>query len=408
MTMDGNDKLFQNLKKDDTYEVVEILSDNNFGRTEKVISEENETCIRKYIYKDISKEDIDLSQYLRLANEFLPKTYDVYSLDDADVLIQEYVSGIKLSDLIQTTGGLSLDQTTKYIFQLANAVDYLHSHLPLPIIHRDIKPDNIIITNNGILKLVDFGAARKFDSSKNKDTIHIGTPGYAPPEQFGFGQTDTRSDIYSIGMTILHMLTGVAPIRGNLQYESLHCLGNEGIKKIIIRATQFDPNKRYNSIKELLYDINLCTAPSIHALNSQRKRKNKVGLLKPTHDFLPAHRKWPLLLKILLVPIEGLLFLGFPIVIFSNMFSHSGFSMIDDIIESLDELIVYFFVLIPAPIFMLNLFNVGERFAFFKTVPILKKVLIVLILFILAAIIMIIINQFHTEAYLLNKNSANS
>ena len=94
---------------------------------------------------------------------------------------------------------------------MARVLAYLHTRQP-PIIYRDLKPENVILTPEGIIKFIDFGVARTYKARKAKDTVAIGTYGYAPPEQYGKGQTDARSDIYTLGATLYHLLTNLGPV----------------------------------------------------------------------------------------------------------------------------------------------------------------------------------------------------
>src|ERR671923_52691 len=94
------------------------------------------------------------------------------------------------------------------IIYVARVLHSLHTRQP-PIIYRDLKPSNIMLTPEGVLKLIDFGVARTYKARKSKDTVAMGSAGYAPPEQYGKGQTDARSDVYALGATLLHLLTNM-------------------------------------------------------------------------------------------------------------------------------------------------------------------------------------------------------
>lgn len=121
--------------------------------------------------------------------------------------------------------------------QLCECLKILHAQ---KIIHRDIKPSNVMLTENETVKLIDFSISRIAKENKENDTDFLGTKGYAPPEQFGFGQTDARSDIYSLGVTIQKIL--------GENYDGY-------LKKILSKCTELDPAKRYQSVEEILADI---------------------------------------------------------------------------------------------------------------------------------------------------------
>lgn len=239
-----------NLDKDNCYTIVEVLKEIPYGRIEKVVKD-GIVYIRKYFLKefDLTNEYKILSQ---LNCDALPKVYDYYQLSDSNVMIEEFLPGQNLTDFINSNGKISCTQTVKIILELCDIVQFLHSQKN-SIIHRDIKPDNIICGADGHIKLIDFGAARNYKIYQTKDTVYFGTLGYAPPEQFGFGQTDHRTDIFSIGMTMLHMLTGKAPERGDKNILS-HDIPRK-LRKIIFTATQFDPDKRYSNVAALQTEL---------------------------------------------------------------------------------------------------------------------------------------------------------
>jgi len=147
----------------------------------------------------------------------LPKVYDFFSDAGNEYMVMEYVEGDNLAALLQRQGGpLPERPVLLWADQVLDALEELHGQQPRPIIHRDIKPANIILTTKGRIKLVDFGLVKLFDPS-NPGTATamkgMGTPEYAPLEQYGkgAGHTDARSDIYSLGATLYHLLTGVSP-----------------------------------------------------------------------------------------------------------------------------------------------------------------------------------------------------
>ncbi len=142
--------------------------------------------------------------------------------------------------------------------QLCSVLHYLHTRDPA-IIYRDMKPGNVMVTPNGNIKLIDFGIAREYKEQQIQDTVSLGTKGYAAPEQFGGkGQTDGRTDIYCLGVTLYHLLTGKNPCEPPYQlYPIRHWnpLLSAGLEKIIIKCTQLDPKDRYQNCGELMYAL---------------------------------------------------------------------------------------------------------------------------------------------------------
>lgn len=149
------------------------------------------------------------------------------------VVVEEFIQGEPLIERLQNKNFLTEDDAQKILLQLCDGLNFLHE---LGIIHRDIKPSNLILQTDGQVKLIDFDAARIVKENKSEDTNFLGTKGYAPPEQYGYGQTDSRSDIYALGITIQKLLG--ENYRGRLT-------------KILSKCTEIDPKNRWQSVAEL-------------------------------------------------------------------------------------------------------------------------------------------------------------
>ena len=147
----------------------------------------------------------------RLNHSNLPYVTDKFSESGRHYLVMEFVNGRALQQMLDDTQRpFPEPQVTQWATQLCDVLGYLHRQTP-KIIFRDLKPDNIMITVDNQVKLIDFGIVRFFDRTKTKDTVPLGKEGYAAPEQHGSGQTDERSDVYSLGATLFHLLTAVEP-----------------------------------------------------------------------------------------------------------------------------------------------------------------------------------------------------
>ncbi len=162
----------------------------------------------------------------------------------------EYIDGSTLEDLLERNNGpFSEPRVLGWARQLCDVLEYLHSQQP-PVIFRDMKPGNIMLTRSGRIKLIDFGIARLFRHSGSQDTQLLGTPGFAPPEQYGSAQTDERSDIYSLAMTLFQLLTrsisengfGLQNVHANFSNIS------SPVARALEKATSLRPEERFESI----------------------------------------------------------------------------------------------------------------------------------------------------------------
>ena len=163
----------------------------------------------------------------------IPRILHCVEDDGETVVVEEYVQGESLLDRIGRKAYLSEHEAESVLLQLCEGLVPIHEQ---GIIHRDIKPSNLILQSGCVIRLIDFDAARTFKEHSSEDTVYLGTKGYAPPEQFGYGQTDARSDIYSIGVTM----------RKSLPEEYSGYLA-----PIFAKCMEIDPNRRYRDVQEL-------------------------------------------------------------------------------------------------------------------------------------------------------------
>lgn len=175
-------------------------------------------------------------------NSHIPRIYGIDEQEEELLVVEEYIDGESLEEILRKDF-LSDEQKLNYALQLCEAVDFLHAMEP-SVIHKDIKLSNILINKKGELKLIDFDASRVYKNEPiNGDTRLLGTVGYAPPEQYGYAQTDVRSDIYSMGVVFNKM--------GPLVDKRLSILW----VRIIEKCTSFDPENRYQNVQELMGEI---------------------------------------------------------------------------------------------------------------------------------------------------------
>ena len=209
----------------------------------------------------------------RLDHPALPRIVDIIDNGETIYVVMDYIEGESLDRILKEYGPQSEESVVDWAKQLCDALSYLHSQKP-PIIYRDMKPANVMLKPEGNVKIIDFGIAREYKEQSLSDTTVLGTKGYAPPEQYS-GQTDCRSDIYALGMTMHHLLTGKDP-RGGDVYHSVRQWNpgiSEGVEAIIDRCVEPAPENRYQNCADLLYDLN---HPELITKGYKRKQKNKL------------------------------------------------------------------------------------------------------------------------------------
>ncbi|MEF3274388.1 MAG: protein kinase [Chloroflexus sp.] len=242
--------------------------------------------------RQLFRQEAELLRSLSHPN--LPIVIELFEYEGRPTLVMEFVPGKTLAAIIQEANGPMLEQQViGYGIQLCRVLNYLHTRQP-PIIYRDLKPSNIILTPEGVLKLIDFGVARKHKIGKTKDTIAMGSAGYAPPEQYGKEQTDARSDIYALGATMLHLLTAIPPVPLQPPRKGEITRINPSVtletEAIIIRAMNLDRKQRFASCAELEQELHKrLKAPFVDpTLRMERSPPAKVPAAPPTPTSVPT------------------------------------------------------------------------------------------------------------------------
>ncbi len=232
-----------------------------------------------------------------LSHPNLPNVYDYFEERERFYLTMDYVDGVTLTEqLTESPDGLPQEMVVEWAIQLCNVLEYLHSQTP-PVIFRDMKPDNVMITPEGNIQLIDFGVARLFDPTKRTDTLKMGTAGYAPPEQYaGQGQTTPCSDIYALGATLYEVLTGDDPTAHPFVFPCPREVKPSiapSLSNVVTRALSLDPADRFPSARAMREALEKTTQrrrlrwPSI-----QRERGTDTAVL-PSTAAPPVQRRRP-------------------------------------------------------------------------------------------------------------------
>ena len=252
---------------DGKYRVLRVVGKGGMSVVYQAVNEKaNKIWAIKEVRKDgvqnyeVVKQNLVVETELlkRLNHPNLPSIIDVIDGDGSFLIVMDYIEGNSLSKALETSGAQSQDDVIEWSKQLCDVLGYLHSRNP-KIIYRDMKPANVMLKPDGKVSLIDFGTAREFKSSSVEDTTCLGTQGYAAPEQYGgHGQTDERTDIYCLGATMYHLVTGHNPSLPPYEMYPIrqwNPLLSSGLEKIIIKCTQRNPLDRYQNCAELLYAL---------------------------------------------------------------------------------------------------------------------------------------------------------
>lgn len=266
----------------DKYELMQCIGEGGSGRVylawdrhlECVVAIKEDKMLESAGGMDTLKREMEFLRSLK--HPMLPNVID-YFATDRRYLVMEYIKGESLHNYIKKEGKISEDLACEWALQLLDLLSYLHGQKPA-IIYRDLKPENIILCPDSMLRVVDFGSAFCMHYNGSLEENMAGTIGYAAPEQLdSLGKynaaADERSDIYNFGATLYHMLTGFNPSMPPYGVRPPRFINPEltyGIEMIVLKCTQTEPSKRYQSVEEIKKDIN------------RRKYMRRRGIIKIT------------------------------------------------------------------------------------------------------------------------------
>ena len=223
---------------EESYEVLACLG-NRPGQEVFLVRRKNDGKI--YIKKYVSAKSAEVYTRLQdIVHRNIPRIYGVAQGEDKGIVIEEFINGETLEEYMEKRGILEENQVCSIVREICSALFVVHNR---GIVHRDIKPENVMISNDGVVKVIDFGIARNIKEGKTQDTEILGTAGYAAPEQYGYGQTDARADIYATGVLMNRLLTGELPAQ--------HLYSGPFLRDIIKRCIEMDARNRFQTIQEL-------------------------------------------------------------------------------------------------------------------------------------------------------------
>ena len=243
---------------DSKYEILKLL--NTGGMNSAIYLALDKKLNRQWAIKKVRKSSSQTTSMLmaeasimkNLDHPMLPRIVGVEEDPKFFYIIMDFVQGENLKTVVTSSGPQAQDTVVSWGVKLCDVLTYLHGK---GIVYRDMKPANIMLSPDGNIKLIDFGIAREYKENASEDTTALGTEGYAAPEQYeGKGQTDARTDVYGMGITLFQLLTGVNPSSYQENIFSIRLQNpnlSSGLDKIILKCTNKDPKKRYQSTEEL-------------------------------------------------------------------------------------------------------------------------------------------------------------
>ena len=259
---------------DDRYEILEIIGTGGMAVVYKARDHRLNRLVAVKILKDEFARDEEFRRRFRaegeavamLSHPNIVQVYDVSASDSANYIVMELIDGISLKQYMEKKGVLNWKETLHFAMQIAKGLEHAHSR---GIIHRDIKPHNVMVLKNGSVKVMDFGIARVMSKSNTLTKEALGSVHYISPEQAKGGHTDNRSDIYSLAVVMYEMMTGRPPYDGEspVAVAIQHINGGaplpstlnpnipRGLEQIIMKGMALEVNDRYVSATEMLHDM---------------------------------------------------------------------------------------------------------------------------------------------------------
>ena len=268
-----NDKYIGRLL-DGRYEILEVIGTGGMAVVYKARCHRLNRLVAIKILKDDLSQDEEFRRRFHaesqavamLSHPNIMSVYDVSTSDEADYIVMELIDGITLKQYMEKKGTLNWKETLHFSIQIAKALEHAHSR---GIVHRDIKPHNVMVLKNGSIKVTDFGIARIMSNNNTLTKEALGSVHYISPEQAKGGRVDNRSDLYSLGVVMYEMMTGRAPYDGEspVAVAIQHINGGApmpstlnpnipgGLEQIIMKAMAVDPDQRYSSATQMLVDL---------------------------------------------------------------------------------------------------------------------------------------------------------
>lgn len=256
-----DEELLATLDADDSYTVLNVLAHGEAGETQLVCLPDStlrclgsglpvvvadKLLVRKYIRSELENRGV-WEAVAALDDPRLPRVRQIYELPDRLAVVYDYVPGETLRERIKRAGAMGPREVADVLAELCQVLSRLHG---IGLVHRDVTPGNVVLASDGV-HLIDMGIARKKVSGATRDTMQLGTWGFASPEQYGFGQTDARSDVYSLGRLLGYLLSATEPSDPSFDQRVREATGGaSALLKVFETACALAPDDRFQSAEK--------------------------------------------------------------------------------------------------------------------------------------------------------------
>ncbi|MCL2742019.1 MAG: serine/threonine protein kinase, partial [Oscillospiraceae bacterium] len=214
-----------------------------------------EDAIGEIGYGDVLGE---LRAFMRISNPQVPRIVDLIVGGESIYTVEQYVNGVTLLHRIKEVGRFGWEAAVRTAIEVCSVLAHMHGIRPNPIVHRDVKPENIMVDVDNKVWIIDFETIREYDPGSDRDTVSLGTKGYAAPEQYGMGQSTPATDVYAVGVTLMHMVTGMGPAEWGSRgpgFPSLDRVVPDWLASVAARCVEPEPGRRYADCLELLGEL---------------------------------------------------------------------------------------------------------------------------------------------------------
>ncbi len=257
------------------YQMLDLLYESERSAVYKMVRYSDQKSFTLKALKNEQGIVYDISRIAHLSHEGMAKIVEFGESGNFKYVVKPYVEGLTLLEYVTQNGPLSEKEVKNIARQIIDVFEYFHSQSE-PIIYRDLKPANIIMGSDGKIVLIDVETMRMVGRNRGSDTFYVGTHGYASPEQYGFRQSDIRSDIYSLGATLYFLLTGSEPVVESVKYRQITDINpkiSSQMAYIVSKCMQFNPDERFKNVLGIKRALT-----SRVTLGKFRSRKMKLGL----------------------------------------------------------------------------------------------------------------------------------